>query len=357
MRSQVGALLQGFPHGLTAAPPAVLSVLAPFAEAQYPLPETADSPRTLLRIGAAAGVWARREGATLLHGHGLRWLPLFAAASWRARLPLVVTLHNLVPEQMPRNTEIVLRLLLSRAHRIIAVSEAVAQSARAAGLGTGRLVVVHNGVDLRRFDAENTISRAAAVRAELEINDTAPVALCVARLAPEKDVGYFLEAAALIKNLLPHARFLIAGDGPLRPTLERQIPLLGLQNRAFLLGERRDIPALLRAADCFCLPSRQEGLGIAVLEAMASGLPVAATRVGGVPEIVDESKTGLLVPPRDPQALAGALAALLADPVGAKAMGAAGRARVENHFSEAAMLAGTRVVYEEALTKKPRKRA
>jgi glycosyltransferase involved in cell wall biosynthesis len=240
-----------------------------------------------------------------------------------------------------------------RVSRVIAVSEAVAQTAREAGLGipASRLVVVHNGVDLTRFAGENPSLRAETRRA-LGISETAPVALCVARLSPEKNVAHFLESAALIKGFLPDARFLVAGDGPLRPTLERQVGLLNLKGRAQILGERTDIPALLQAADCFCLPSREEGLSIAVIEAMAAGLPVAATRVGGVPEVVDDGNTGMLVPPRDPEALGGALTALLADPAGAKEKGNAGRARAAAHFSEAAMIAGTRAVYEAALGKR-----
>jgi glycosyltransferase involved in cell wall biosynthesis len=183
-------------------------------------------------------------------------------------------------------------------------------------------------------------------RAALDLEADAPVALCLARLSPEKDVGNFLEAAALLPEA--GARFLVAGDGPLLPTLRHQIAFLGLEGRATLLGRRDGVPTLLAAADLLCLPSREEGLSLAALEAMAAGLPLVATRVGGLPEAVEDGKTGLLVPPRDPSALAGALARLLTDPARARAMGAAGRARAAACFTRDRMLQATHAVYEAA---------
>jgi glycosyltransferase involved in cell wall biosynthesis len=363
MRSQVRALLLSAPADpLLAAPADVLSALSdavPDPARRFPLAPGAlsGSLGPVLRGGFTAGRWARACGADLLHGHGLRLAPLFAAASVAARLPLVITLHNLVPrpDALSPAALLALRIAFFRARRVIAVSEAVAASARAAGIfvpsaphrrrASQMLVVVPNGVDATRF-AFAAQQRQRTRKPSPE--GSGPVALCVARLSPEKDVGGFLEAAALVAGRLATARFWIAGDGPLLPTLRHQVRQLGLEGRADLLGRRDDIPALLAAADLLCLPSREEGLGLAALEAMAAGLPVVATRVGGLAEVVEDGKTGLLVPPGDRAALANALRELLSDAPRSLAMGKAGRARVEAHYTQEAMIAATQAVYAEA---------
>lgn len=347
MRGHVRALLLAH-GGMLAAPPEALAALAdavPDPSDRYALSVAASDPAALLGGGAAAGRWARAGGAALLHGHGLRLAPLFAAAARAGGLPLVITLHNLVPARLSLPARVVLCAALGAARRVIAVSEAVARSARPV-LGDARLVVIPNGVDLARF-APGALPGRAPARRSLGLDDDAAVVLCLARLSPEKDVGNFLEAAALVAPRID-ARFLVAGDGPLMPTLRTQIVLLGLEGRATLLGRREDVPALLAASDLFCLPSREEGLSLAALEAMAAGLPVAATDVGGMGEAVEHGATGLLVPPRDPAALSIALRDLLADPARAQTMGAAGRARAESHFTLSGMLEATRALYREA---------
>lgn len=349
MREVARALLAAGPS-LLAAPPEVLASLTDVVPApldRYAL-TVGPSPgaRTLLRDGAAAGRWARGRGAVLLHGHGLRLAPLFAAAAAASGLPLVVTLHNLVPAPLSPPVRLLLRAALGRARRVIAVSGAVAESARGV-VPAGRLIVIPNGVDTARFAAGALPPRPEA-RAALGLDPSDPMALCVARLSPEKDVASFLEAAALLTPLLPSARFLVAGEGPLLPTLAHQIQHLRLEKRAALLGRREDIPTLLAAADLLCLPSREEGLGLAALEAMAAGVPVVATRVGGLPEAVEEGVTGLLVAPGDPAALAAALTALLSDPPRARMLGAAGRRRADERYTRERMLRTTFAVYAEA---------
>jgi glycosyltransferase involved in cell wall biosynthesis len=301
----------------------------------------------MLRAGTDAGRCARARGADLLHGHGLRFAPLWAAASLAARRPLVVTLHNLVPPDLPLAARAALRAALLCARQIIAVSAAVARSARTVA-PAGRVAVVRSGVDVAAF-APGTPDERAAARAALGLAGCQPAVLCVARLSPEKNVGGFLEAAAIAARRAPGARFLVAGGGPLGPTLRYQIECLDLSGQARLLGRRDDVPRLLAAVDVLCLPSREEGLGLAVLEAMAAGLPVVATNVGGVPEVVAAGETGLLVPPGDPAALAAALAALLTAPDRARAMGAAGRARAAERFTLRHMVAATHAVYARAL--------
>lgn len=367
MRAQVASLLEAAPPGmaLLAAPPSVLSVIGGGVEEMFPLSETtgAGGLKGQVTMGWAVGAWARRAGATLLHGHGLRWLPLFAVAALRARMPLVLTLHNVVPtgKALGRAERLGLRLGLARAARIIAVSEAVAESVRAAvpGAARQRLTVIRNGIYLSRFPAPRDPARRSATRAFLGLTEKALIVVSVARLAPEKNLGVLLEAVTRLTGPFPELRILLVGGGPWRPTLERQVRLLRITDRVHFMGARpdEDIPDLLGASDLFCLPSQTEGLGIAAIEAMAAGLPVVASRVGGLPEVVKEGVTGLLVPPGDAPALSHALAAVLGDPALGAGMGEAGRARAHQDFDRRAMIAATFAVYEAvtASHSRPRK--
>jgi glycosyltransferase involved in cell wall biosynthesis len=352
MRAQVAALISAAPEGATllAAPPDVLRALSPAALSTLPLPEKIGGLRQQIQTGWSAGEWGRKNGATLLHAHGLRWLPLYVAAALRSRLPLVMTLHNMVPppgELTPRE-RFALRVGLNRAARIIAVSAAVAASATDLVPGVkGRVRVIHNGIDLSRFSRPRDPARRAATRASLGIDLEASVVVCVARLAPEKNVGTLLEAIARLAPSFPALHLLLVGDGPWRPTLEHQARMLGVTDRASFAGMRADISDLLEASDLFCLPSQTEGLGIAAIEAMAAGLPAVVSRVGGLPEVVDDGITGLLVAPGDRVALARALAALLEDAPRAARMGEAGRARAHRCFDTHAMVTATHAVYHE----------
>ena len=150
--------------------------------------------------------------------------------------------------------------------------------------------------------------------------------LTVANLRPEKAHEILLEAAALLAGRHPNLRFLLAGDGPRRPELAARIASLGLGERVGLLGHRDDVPALLAQADVFVLPSRSEAYPNAAIEAMAAGRPVVASGVGGLLDLIDHDRTGLLVPPDDPAALAGAIDALVSDPARAARLGAAAAA-------------------------------
>jgi glycosyltransferase involved in cell wall biosynthesis len=184
-----------------------------------------------------------------------------------------------------------------------------------------RTIVIRNGVDTSLF----TVRTHAAV--------AWPRIMSVGRLKAPKDFGTLLRALALIEEV-PFSATLL-GDGPDRPMLEAQLHELGLDDRVDLAGERDDVPALLAESDCFVLSSTSEGLPISVLEAMASGLPVVATDVGGVHELVEAGATGYLVPPRDPAALAEALRSLLTDVELRRRLGARARATVEERFDVA----------------------
>jgi glycosyltransferase involved in cell wall biosynthesis len=155
----------------------------------------------------------------------------------------------------------------------------------------------------------------------------------VAALTGHKDHATLVEAMARLRSRAPEARLVIAGEGELRPALEAQVRRLGLEDRVIFAGFRHDLDRILPAFSVFCLSSHLEGLGTSVLDAMAFGLPVVATGAGGIPEAVEDGVSGRLVPPRDPTALADALAEVLDNEERRRALGAAGRQRFLQRFT------------------------
>jgi glycosyltransferase involved in cell wall biosynthesis len=187
-----------------------------------------------------------------------------------------------------------------------------------------RLIVIENGVD--------TSSRAPVADALASVRKPGHrVVVTVARLDPVKDLGTMIRALATLGDR--KVQLVLVGDGPTREELTALTRDLGLEERVTFLGFRRDVADILRAADVFALSSISEGMPLAALEAMAAGLPVVATAVGGTPEVVRDGVTGLLVPARDPNAFGAALARVLDDDALRASMGAASRARVEASFS------------------------
>jgi glycosyltransferase involved in cell wall biosynthesis len=207
-----------------------------------------------------------------------------------------------------------------------------------------KIRIIHNGVDADGF--EWTDDRSAV--SEFGIRESDKVVGIVAVLRPEKDHGTFLRAARSVADRVPNAKFLIVGDGPMRPEIERLISELGLDDRVVLTGSRSDVPDLLRALDVFVLSSSTvECFPNALLEAMAAGRPAVCTAVGGVPELIEEPETGFVVPLRDPDALADRLVHILSDSKLAHRMGRAARARVEALFSLRGSVAAAEHALEE----------
>ncbi len=176
-----------------------------------------------------------------------------------------------------------------------------------------------------------------------------PLVGTVARLVPVKGLQYLIEAAPGILRRYPGARFLLVGEGKMRSTLEAQARSLGLDGRLVFAGFRKDAPALIAGMDVFVLPSINEGMGRVLVMAMALGKPIVATHVGGVGELVGSGEAGLLVPPRDPKALADAVIALLDDPARAAALAEAGRRRAFRYSAEV-MLESLGTLYREVMS-------
>jgi glycosyltransferase involved in cell wall biosynthesis len=181
----------------------------------------------------------------------------------------------------------------------------------------------------------------------LGIPADAPVIGTVCNLRPQKALDVMLSAVASLRPKLPDCRLLIVGDGVEREGLEALAEQLGLADAVTFLGQRDDIPDVLAAFDLFALSSDFEGMPLAVIEAMGAGLPVAATRVGGIPDLIDDGVQGLLVPARDAGALASAMGELLSAPDLSRRLGEAGRARRQEEFDIDVVVSRVERLYEE----------
>ena len=223
----------------------------------------------------------------------------------------------------------------------ICASEAIRQMLVADGVPPAYAVTVHEGIDLGHVAA----APPADLHADLWLPHHAPIVGNVAALVPHKGQRHLVEAAAIVVTQVPDARFVIAGEGELRAALERQIKERRLEKHVFLAGFRPDILSVHKGFDIFVMSSVTEGLGTSLLDAMACGKPVVATTAGGIPEVVADGETGLLVPPRDDAALAAAIIRLLKDSPLRAAMGAAGERRVRERFSSERMVQDTLDVY------------
>ncbi|MCV7071980.1 glycosyltransferase [Mycolicibacterium rufum] len=197
------------------------------------------------------------------------------------------------------------------------------------GYKQDKIRIVYNGVDTSQFDP-HTDRRPLT---EFGIDPEEPVVGIVAALRPEKDHATFLKAARRVADAMPQVNFLVIGDGPTRPELERLREDLGLREQVHFIGARHDINRILRAVDVFTLSSRDDCFPIAILEAMASGRPTVCTAVGGIPEMVIDGVTGSLVPAGDPPRLADAIVELVGNADTAQRMGIAARRRAETNFS------------------------
>jgi glycosyltransferase involved in cell wall biosynthesis len=298
----------------------------------------------------------RREGVDLVHAYGF-YPNVFCVPS--ARVAGCATIAS-VRDTGVFTDRVRLKTLFQKtacrlADRVIANSTAVRDWLVGLGLNENDIDVIPNGIEVPHAQPRCTDF---PIRRELGIAEAAPVVAVVSRLNPKKGIEFFLEAVAAVRNRLPEARFLIVGgsyfDPKYQPELERLASDLGLGDRIIFTGERNDIPKLLREVNLSVLPSLSEGLSNSLLEAMAAGLPVVATNVGGNPEVVHHDRTGLLVPPKDPGALTDAMVRILQSQSLARQFGEAGFERVKNQFSLAATVRRTEELYMRVLEQRRR---
>lgn len=220
---------------------------------------------------------------------------------------------------------------------LVAVSPQAMQYAEMIdGVHPERIRVILNGIEVPEIVSDRKAVR-RRMRVELGISEEQFLVFTAGRLVPQKGHRCLIEAAAIVHARLPAAVFVLAGEGPERQALTAQIAGQATESYVRLLGSRSDVPDLLAAADLFVLPSLSEGMGLAMVEAMAHGLPVVASRLAGIESVIEGEHLGLLVPPGDAQLLAKALLTLLEDPPRRAALAAQGRAHVRRHFTLDAM--------------------
>jgi len=287
----------------------------------------------------------RQERIDLLHAWDADAAIFGAAAAKLAGVPCITSRRDLGQIYARRKL-----WLMERADRgasaVVVNAEAIRQRAIDSGLPPDRVVLLPNIMDVAEFDSEagRPFDGPMGIGGRLCVG-------CVARLNEEKDVATFLRAAAQVRESLPDVTFVVAGDGPQRAELDRLASELRLGESVRFLGDITAVPSLLKRLSVGVLvPSRNEGLSNSILEYMAAGLPVVATDCGGNRELVEEGVTGRVVRCGDPAAVAAAIEGLLRDPAAARAMGAAGRARVERDFAPAVLAQRLRRLYDEVLS-------
>ena len=311
-----------------------------------------DSSRKIETVASVAD-WIADRGIALLHTHSNRpnVVGRMAGALFRSQgLAVVAHYHNQYDDKWERDPAMLSleRRLVASTDAMIAVSESVRRHvADNIGVDEQRIDVIPNGVDASAFTG---VDRSDARRALL-LDATRPVVGLIGRITEQKGQDDFVEAALAIAVERPEPLFVMVGfaeDAELQQRLRQKIAVFGLSDRIRFLGNRDDMASVYAALDLLVAPSRWEGFGMMLIEAMAAGRPIVATRVGAIPEIVRDRRTGVLVEPRDAQALARAITGMLDDPQRRIAMGEAGQLEsIRYGWSNAT--AQTAAVYERAL--------
>lgn len=299
----------------------------------------------------------RDDAIDLVHAH-LTYSAIWSAfLSRQTAVPAVASLH-VAPSAMravqTSRRQIVMTSLRDRLMRfavnrwssmVIMVSDALRQTYLAGGgINAAKMRVVHNGIEVERFRRNRAAARDQLVR-ELDLPADAPIVVTVSVLRPGKGIDVLLEAARSVAD----AQFVIIGDGPKREEWSEAARRAGIAERVRWAGYRRDVDAILAGCDLFAHPSVDDAFPTVLLEAMAAGLPIVASRVGGIPEIVEPDVTGLLVPPNDSHALTTSIVALLSDEPRLMRMSEAARDIAGRRFSTAAWIERLTVVYDEVL--------
>ena len=295
--------------------------------------------RQLRAVGKLRQLIRDRQPA-LINSHLFRAHLLAAMVTRKESGPRwIATEHQADPRAWARR---VFAYASKRASLITAVSESVRQQLLDDHLLPDRVITIPNGIDLRPVDEAKALSRA-----KLGLRETSQVVLMVGRLVPQKGVDVLLQAAASLADLWPRLHLLIAGDGRDRRHLESLARRLMIGERVTFLGRRTDVPELMKTADVIAMPSRWEGLPLAMLEAMVAGRAIVATSVEGHRDVLADGESALMVPVENPTALASAISRLLADPQLQKRLGQAAEARARREYSAQRMASQYAVLYEE----------
>jgi glycosyltransferase involved in cell wall biosynthesis len=290
-----------------------------------------------LRTIRSLSAWLRANEIGVLHTWDLYANIVGLPAALMARVPVRLGSRRGITSPVTRRGLLALqRAAFTAAHRVVANSEAAAARLRREGIPARRIDIIPNGIDVSDFPAARRPAR--------------KVVTTVANIRIDKGHDVLLEAVRGVLERHPDARFRIVGDGPLRATIEARAHTLGVAGYVDFLGARDDVPEQLATSDVFAFPSLMEAFPNGVMEAMATGLPVVATDVGGIPELVHHERNGLLVPPGDPGALAAGIVRLLDDPAFADACGRAARETIAARYSFDRMVATFESLYLDQWT-------
>ena len=332
-------------HAVTVACSVSGSLAEPLEAARIPVRQIVGSivkRRVSLPYALGLRKLLGRGSFDLVHAHVYSSAAASALATVGTGIPLVVTEHTEALWQ-GRRGKLFSPWMYRRVARVIAVSDAIRRRlVERDGVPAGKITVIPNSVPPTREAHGDDLPLPAGM-------EDGPVVGVVARLQPEKGVTGFLKAAAHVMRAFPAARFAVVGDGPLREELFGLAEDLWVRERVLFLGFRPDAQALIGMMDVVAVPSVSEGTPLVVLEAMAAGVPVVASRVGGIPSQLQNGTEGILVPPGDPRALGDAILGLLRDPERARRMGEAGRLRAATEFSHENMVRRVEGIYRDAL--------
>ena len=306
-----------------------------------------DEPDDAICVGALAAHLADLR-PDVVHAHMFRaetvaTRAVLALVEIGHRRPyLVSTVHSSrVRHEADRD---ILRDLTPHMDRLIAVSKAIETKIRDEGRDTVPVQLIYNGVDLERYDHQEAC---CTLPEEYGMEPGSQIVGVVARLEPEKGHPTLVEAWPKVLRAVPDSYLLIVGEGSRRDVLEAQARELRIAHRVVFTGRRDDVPAVTAALDVAVLPSYREAQGLTILEAMALSRPVVASDVGGIPEMIEDGKTGLLVPPHDADALAAAIVRLLTNHPLADTLGRAGHDMVHDRFCIELMVGATQSIYDE----------
>jgi glycosyltransferase involved in cell wall biosynthesis len=337
------------PRGSILASRAREAGLETFEEADFRKPKHLV---TALRDVRALERHLRRQAYAIIDAHGSQDLWSIVLARRRAgdRTPLVFTRHNTKHVA----AHLANRWLLRQIDHLILASASIldryAPFLDAGVLRRDQISVVHSAYRPDRFHAGVDGSR---VREDMGVAEDAPLVGVVGRLVEDKGQDDFLRAAAIVRRRHPRALFVLVGTGTADPSLRALASRLDLTDAARFLGFREDVPEITAALDVSVLPSVDcDASSAALKEALACGVPVVATDIGGASEIVRQGETGLIVPPRSPERLASAIQSLLEDPPAARAMGARGRAEMPARFSPDRLTEETLLAYQAVLARR-----
>ncbi|MBA2313778.1 MAG: glycosyltransferase [Chloroflexi bacterium] len=306
-----------------------------------------DEPDDAVAVGALSAHLAEVR-PDVIHNHMYRAETVGTRAAMALggighRRPYVVgTVHS--SRFRSRDDRDELRRLTPEMDRLIAVSDAIVRKIHAEGRATVPVELIYNGVDLDRYDHQEPC---CTLRDEYGMEPGAVLVGVVARLEPEKGHPTLLEAWPLVLRQVPNAHLVIVGEGSRREALEAQARELRIAHRVVFTGRRDDVPAVTAALDCAVLPSYREAQGLTILEAMALSRPVVASNVGGIPEMIEDGVTGLLVSPHDAAALGAAIGRVLLDHPLADMIGRAGHDMVHDRFCIELMARAIEAIYDE----------